>query len=147
MERIIKFLNINNFHLLPINCTVVATGHSGNSSFVNIGSPLKSVKCDVSINFSADNTFVQDAGWDAAAKRYEKFMEDHRGQNVVFLELGVGYNTPGIIKYNFWQNAHNWRNAFYVCINKGDAYVPKEIENKAVGINADLAEVLYLCNS
>lgn len=46
------------------------------------------------MNLRADNTFVQDAGWDAAAKRYEKFMEDHRGQNVVFLELGVGYNTP-----------------------------------------------------
>ena len=101
----------------------------------------------MSMNLRADNTFVQDAGWEAAAKRYEKFMEDHRGQNVVFLELGVGYNTPGIIKYNFWQYAHNWRNAFYVCINKGDAYVPREIENKAVGINADLAEVLYLCNS
>lgn len=106
-------------------------------------------KCgrSMSMNLRADNTFVQDAGWEVAAKRYEKFMEDHRGQNVVFLELGVGYNTPGIIKYNFWQYAHNWRNAFYVCINKGDAYVPKEIENKAVGINADLAEVLYLCNS
>ena len=101
----------------------------------------------MSMNLRSDSTFVQDAGWEAAAKRYEKFMEDHRGQNVVFLELGVGYNTPGIIKYNFWQYAHNWRNAFYVCINKGDAYVPKEIENKAVGINADLAEVLYLCNS
>lgn len=106
-------------------------------------------KCgrSMSMNLRADNTFVQDAGWEAAAKCYEKFMEDHRGQNVVFLELGVGYNTPGIIKYNFWQYAHNWRNAFYVCINKGDAYVPKEIENKAVGINADLAKVLYLCNS
>ena len=101
----------------------------------------------MSMNLRADNTFVQDAGWEAAAKWYERFMEDHRGQNVVFLELGVGYNTPGIIKYNFWQYAHNWRNAFYVCINKGDAYVPKEIENKAVGINEDLAEVLYLCNS
>lgn len=101
----------------------------------------------MSMNLRADNTFVQDAGWEDAAKRYEKFMENHRGQNVVFLELGVGYNTPGIIKYNFWQYAHNWRNAFYVCINKGDAYVPREIENKAVGINADLAEVLYLCNS
>ena len=96
----------------------------------------------MSMNLRVDNTFVQDAGWDAAAKRYEKFMEDHRGQNVVFLELGVGYNTPGIIKYNFWQYAYNWRNAFYVCINKGDAYVPKEIENKAVGIDADLAEVM-----
>ena len=98
----------------------------------------------MSMNLRADNTFVQDAGWDAATKRYEKFMENHRGQNVVFLELGVGYNTPGIIKYNFWQYAYNWRNAFYVCINKGgDAYVPKEIENKAVGIDADLAEVIY----
>ena len=97
----------------------------------------------MSMNLRADNTFVQDAGWDAASKRYQKFMEDHRGQNVVFLELGVGYNTPGIIKYNFWQYAYNWRNAFYVCINKGDAYVPKEIENKAVGIDADLAEVIY----
>lgn len=100
----------------------------------------------MSMNLRADNTFVQDAGWDAASKRYQKFMEDHRGQNVVFLELGVGYNTPGIIKYNFWQYAYNWRNAFYVCINKGDAYVPKEIESKAVGIDADLAEVIYLYN-
>lgn len=96
----------------------------------------------MSMNLRADNTFVQDAGWGAASKRYQKFMEDHRGQNVVFLELGVGYNTPGIIKYNFWQYAYNWRNAFYVCINKGDAYVPKEIENKAVGIDADIAEVI-----
>ena len=96
----------------------------------------------MSMNLRADNTFVQDAGWDAASRQYQKFMEDHRGQNVVFLELGVGYNTPGIIKYNFWQYAYNWRNAFYVCINKGDAYVPKEIENKAVGIDADLAEVM-----
>lgn len=101
----------------------------------------------MSMNLRADNTFVQDAGWEAAAKRYERFMEDHRGQNVVFLELGVGYNTPGIIKYNFWQYAHNWRNAFYVCINKGEADIPGEIREKSVGINADIAEVLYLCNS
>lgn len=101
----------------------------------------------MSMNLRADNTFVQDAGWDAAAKRYEKFMEDHRRQNVVFLELGVGYNTPGIIKYSFWQYAYNWRNAFYVCINKGEADIPGEIREKSVGIDADIAEVLYLCNS
>ena len=101
----------------------------------------------MSMNLRSDSTFVQDAGWEAAAKRYEKFMEDHRGQNVVFLELGVGYNTPGIIKYNFWQYAHNWRNAFYVCINKGEADIPGEIREKSVGIDADIAEVLYLCNS
>lgn len=101
----------------------------------------------MSMNLRSDSTFVQDAGWEAAAKRYERFMEDHRGQNVVFLELGVGYNTPGIIKYNFWQYAYNWRNAFYVCINKGEADIPGEIREKSVGIDADIAEVLYLCNS
>ena len=101
----------------------------------------------MSMNLRSDSTFVQDAGWGAAAKRYEKFMEDYRGQNVVFLELGVGYNTPGIIKYNFWQYAYNWRNAFYVCINKGEADIPGEIREKSVGTDADIAEVLYLCNS
>ena len=109
----------------------------------------KCPKCGrpMSMNLRSDSTFVQDAGWEAAAKRYEKFMEDHRGQNVVFLELGVGYNTPGIIKYNFWQDAYNWRNAFYVCINKGEADIPSEIREKSVGIDTDIAEVLYLCNS
>ena len=101
----------------------------------------------MSMNLRSDSTFVQDAGWEAAAKRYEKFMEDHRGQNVVFLELGVGYNTPGIIKYNFWQYAHNWRNAFYVCINKGEADIPSEIREISVWFDAYIAEVLYLCNS
>lgn len=96
----------------------------------------------MSMNLRADNTFVQDAGWDAAAKRYEKFMENHRGKNIVFLELGVGYNTPGIIKYNFWQYAYNWQQAFYVCINKGEAEIPQEIREKSVGLDADIAEVL-----
>lgn len=96
----------------------------------------------MSMNLRADNTFVQDAGWDAAAKRYEKFMENHRGKKMVFLELGVGYNTPGIIKYNFWQYAYNWQQAFYVCINKGEADIPSEIREKSVGIDADIAEVL-----
>ena len=96
----------------------------------------------MSMNLRADNTFVQDAGWDAAAKRYEKFMENHRGKKMVFLELGVGYNTPGIIKYNFWQYAYNWQQAFYVCINKGEADIPSEIREKSVGIDADIGEVL-----
>ena len=96
----------------------------------------------MSMNLRSDSTFVQDAGWEAAAKRYEKFMEDHRGKKMVFLELGVGYNTPGIIKYNFWQYAYNWQQAFYVCINKGEADIPSEIREKSVGIDADIAEVL-----
>ena len=96
----------------------------------------------MSMNLRADNTFVQDDGWYRAADRYGKFMENHRGQKLLFLELGVGYNTPGIIKYNFWRYAVNWKNAFYVCINKGEAYMPEDIAEKAVGVNEDIAVVV-----
>ena len=96
----------------------------------------------MTMNLRCDNTFVEDEGWHKAAGRYEKFMENHRGQRVVFLELGVGYNTPGIIKYNFWQYTGNWQHAFYACINKGEVYVPAEIKDKSVGIDRDIGEVL-----
>ena len=96
----------------------------------------------MTMNLRSDGTFVEDEGWHSAAQRYETFMENHRGQKVVFLELGVGYNTPGIIKYNFWQYAYNWQHAFYACINKGQAQVPTEIKEKSVGIDGDIGEVL-----
>lgn len=62
----------------------------------------------------------------------------------MFLELGVGYNTPGIIKYNFWQYAYQWQQAFYVCINKGQAQIPVDIEEKSISVDADIAEVIQL---
>lgn len=109
----------------------------------------KCPKCGrpMSMNLRADNTFVQDEGWYKASEGYESFMERQRGKRVVFIELGVGYNTPGIIKYNFWRYANNWQNAFYVCINKGEAYVPREIEDKGVGINEDIKKVVEELNS
>lgn len=100
----------------------------------------------MSMNLRADDTFVEDAGWQAAADRYEEFMRVHSGKRIVFLELGVGYNTPGIIKYMFWQYANKWRNAFYVCINKDEAYLPKEIREKSIGVAADIGEVLEALN-
>ena len=104
----------------------------------------KCPKCGrpMSMNLRADNTFVQDDGWYKAQDNYQKFMENHRGQDILFIELGVGYNTPGIIKYNFWNYAANWKNSFYVCINKGEAYIPSEIKDKSIGIDADISEVV-----
>lgn len=96
----------------------------------------------MSMNLRADGTFVQDAGWDEAAKRYEDFLRASQNKKVVFLELGVGYNTPGIIKYPFWQYTYNWKDAYYVCINKGQADIPPEIRDKAIGVDADIAEVI-----
>ncbi len=98
--------------------------------------------CFMTMNLRTDNTFVQDEGWDKAARRYKNFIENHRGKKVVFIELGVGYNTPGVIKYTFWKYAYNFKNTFYICINKGQAYVPYEIEDKSIGIDSDILEVV-----
>ena len=100
----------------------------------------KCPKCGrpMSMNLRADNTFVQDAGWDEAAKRYEQFLKENKEKKMLFLELGVGYNTPGIIKYPFWQYTYNWKDSFYICINKGQAEAPSEIKDKAICLDSDI---------
>ena len=106
----------------------------------------------MSMNLRADDTFVTDEGWDQAANRYQTFLQSRNitsrsGQqegtgNVLFLELGVGRNTPGIIKYPFWQMTAKNPNAQYVCINFGEAFAPYEIEKRSLCINDDIGEVL-----
>jgi len=96
----------------------------------------------MTMNLRCDNLFVQDEGWYAAAKRYEEFICRHKNKHVLFLELGVGANTPGIIKYPFWQMTAENEKAFYACINYGEAACPEEIEKRSVCINRDLSAVL-----
>ena len=96
----------------------------------------------MSMNLRADNTFVEDEGWHMAAKRYEQFLERHKNLNIVFIELGIGYNTPVIIKYPFWQMTDKWQHAHYICLNYGQAYAPDEIKDKSVCVNKDIDEVI-----
>ncbi len=96
----------------------------------------------MTMNLRCDDTFVQDEGWYKASDRYEDFIRRHRGLKVVFLELGTGMNTPGIIKYNFWRMTNQWENATYACINYGEAYAPSEIEDKSICIQRDIKDVL-----
>lgn len=96
----------------------------------------------MSMNLRTDDTFVQDGGWYAAARRYEDFLRQHSGGTVLYLELGVGMNTPGIIKYNFWRQVHNNPRASYVCINQGQAYAPPEIETRSLCLNTDIGRLL-----
>ena len=93
-------------------------------------------------NLRADDRFVQDEGWYAACGRYEDFIRRHKGLKTVYLELGVGYNTPVIIKYPFWKQTAQNENASYVCINLGEADAPPEIKNRSVCIDADIAKVI-----
>ena len=104
----------------------------------------KCPKCGrpMSMNLRSDQTFVEDEGWHRAAERYEKFIQNHKKQKIVYIELGVGYNTPGIIKYPFWQMTNTFEHAFYVCLNQSEAYAPEEIRKKSVCMNEDIGEVL-----
>ena len=104
-------------------------------------------KCPVcgkpmSMNLRADDTFVENEGWHRAALRYEDFLNGNKNKNIVYLELGIGGNTPGIIKYPFWNMTYSNPKAKYICINKGEAVVPKEIENQSVCVNNDIWTVL-----
>ena len=99
----------------------------------------------MTMNLRADDTFVEDAGWHAAARRYEAFLRAHKGTKILFLELGVGYNAPVIIKYPFWQMTQKNPNAIYACINVGEAVCPEEIGKRSICINADIGRVLREC--
>ena len=96
----------------------------------------------MSVNLRADDTFVEDMGWHHAAEQYEAFLQSHRNQKVLFLELAVGYNTPSIVKYSFWRMTHDWPNATYACLNYGEAYAPDEIKRKSICVNGDIGEIL-----
>ena len=96
----------------------------------------------LTMNLRSDDKFVEDEGWHAAAERYENFLRTRKGQKTLFLELGVGYNTPGIIKYPFWQMAYENPNALYVCINQGQALGPKEITERAIYVDRDINEAM-----
>lgn len=96
----------------------------------------------MSMNLRADSTFVEDEGWHAAACRYDDFIRRHVGSHILYLELGVGGNTPGIIKYPFWQMAYQNPKAVYACINAGEAYAPPEIKERSFCIDGDIEVVL-----
>ncbi len=93
-------------------------------------------------NLRADDKFAEDEGWHKAAERYENFLSTRRGRKILFLELGVGYNTPVIIKYPFWRMTALNAQAAYACINRGEAFCPQEIEEQSITIDADIGEVL-----
>ena len=96
----------------------------------------------LTMNLRSDDKFVEDEGWHRAAERYADFLRTRGGQKILFLELGVGYNTPVIIKYPFWQMTAKNPNATYACINQGQAVCPPEIEQRSICMNADIGQIL-----
>ena len=96
----------------------------------------------MTMNLRCDDTFVEDDGWHRAAERYENFLRTRTGGKILFLDFGVGYNTPIIIKYPFWQMTAKNPNATYICINQGQAVCPQEIEQRSICMNAAIGQIL-----
>ena len=97
---------------------------------------------NMSMNLRADSTFVQDKNWDKQKLKYENFLKNSNNSKILFLELGVGFNTPSIIKYNFWRMTLNNKKSVYASINLGECYSASDIEEHSICIDADISEVL-----
>ena len=96
----------------------------------------------LTMNLRSDDRFVEDEGWHEAAGRYANFLRTREGQKILFLELGVGYNTPVIIKYPFWQMTAKNPRATYACINRGEMFCPDEIADRAICVDGDIGEAI-----
>ena len=99
---------------------------------------------DLTMNLRADDSFAEDAGWHRASAAYSDFLHRHENLRVLYLELGVGGNTPVIVKYPFWQMTLANKNAVYACVNYGEAFCPGEIADRSICIDGDIGEVLEL---
>ncbi len=105
-------------------------------------------KCDapMTVNLRMDNTFVEDDGWHRACARYTDFIETHMSKKVLFLDLGIGLNTPSIIKYPFWKFTYQNKLANHVSINTEIFEVPKEIEKQSISIIHDIGDTIRQIN-
>lgn len=96
----------------------------------------------MTMNLRCDGSFVEDDGWQEAAKRYEDFVQRQEERHILYLELGVGANTPGIVKFSFWRMTAGNPKAVYACINLGEAFAPRGIAERSVCIHGDIGEIL-----
>ena len=96
----------------------------------------------MTMNLRSDDSFVEDEGWHKAAERYADFLQSAKDRRVLFLELGVGYNTPSIIKYPFWRMTRDNPLSVYASVTRGDAVCPGEIRSRSILIDDDIASVI-----
>lgn len=96
----------------------------------------------MSMNLRIDDTFVEDEGWHTASGRYREYLDGHKGAKTLFLDIGTGFNTPGVFKIPFWRMTEQWPEASYACLNRGQAFAPEEIRDKSICINGDAGEIL-----
>ena len=154
-DQVKEMLVVQGFSFGEEGELIVPKDENGNSDFskVIMEIPTELVPycpdCDepLTMNLRADDSFVQDDGWYAANERYNDFMRRHENLHVLYLELGVGANTPVIIKYPFWQRTGENEKSVYACINYGEAFCPEAISSRSICIDSDIGDVLNVIKS
>ena len=149
-EKVVKMLYAQGFAIGENSELAVPETEDGRTDFSQLSMRVPSgliPYCPVcgemmAMNLRADDTFVEDEGWHKASAAYAKFLQEHKDKHILFLELGVGGNTPGIVKYPFWQMTNQWPDATYACLNFDEAYAPDEINAKSICINGDIGNIL-----
>lgn len=142
-EQVRKMVEAQSFEITPDGELVLPKDTTAKASIPTelipycpeCGKPL-------TMNLRRDDTFVQDKGWDMAAQRFSDFLRRHENGHVLYLELGVGANTPVIIKYPFWRRVKENPDAVYASINYGEIYAPNEIAKRSILIDGDICQVL-----
>ncbi len=149
-SRVVKMLLSQGFAFGPAGELLVPEKEDGSTDFSALSravSPDLVPVCPVcgepmKMNLRADDSFVEDEDWKAASARYAVFLKENAGKRILFLELGVGMNTPVIMKYPFWVMTAENPKALYACLNLGEAYTPKDIEEQSVCLDGDIADTL-----
>lgn len=97
---------------------------------------------NMAMNLRCDNYFVEDEAWHEAADRYAGFLEQNKDKKVVLLELGVGFNTPIIIRFPFEKMVRENSSYSLIRMNMDEAVVPESFGKRAIGIGGDMAKAI-----
>lgn len=105
------------------------------------------MKCPVcggnmDMNLRKDANFVQDKNWYRQSEKYEDFLSRSKGKNVVLLEIGVGFNTPGIIRFPFERMTAISEKTTLIRINKDYPNPMLEIKNKTISFDEDTNKII-----
>ena len=148
--RVVKMIISQGFAIGKNSELLVPAGEDGKTDYSMLTTKVPSgliPYCPVcgepmTMNLRSDDTFVEDEGWHKMHAAYAQFLQKYENKHVLFMELGVGGNTPVIIKYPFWRMTMANENAVYACLNFGEAFCPEEIKAKSICINGDIGDIL-----
>ncbi|MGN0267042.1 MAG: SIR2 family NAD-dependent protein deacylase [Lachnospiraceae bacterium] len=101
-------------------------------------------RCGAEMDFNLfwDDTFVRDKGWHIAHNRYIYYLEQHQKGKILYLELGVGFNSPGVIKMPFWNMAAQNPDSVFASVNLTLPCYPLTLQKRSIVLQADIDRVI-----